>query len=80
MDAQDKVTGHPVGQLLDRRFEPERAGLVQRAADDGVAHFLFHRQAFASQHGFIYRAVAFADDAIHRDRLAGAQLLNFWYS
>ena len=53
-------------------LELECASLVERAADDIVASFLFDRQAFTGQHRFVHGRIAFSYLPIHRDAFARA--------
>jgi len=54
------------------RLKPQASGTIDRAAINPVAGLLIHRHAFAREHGFVDGRGAFADRAIHRDLLAGA--------
>ena len=50
----------------------QRAGLVDGAADDGVAGGLGDRHRLAGHQGLVERGAALLDDAVDRDLLAGA--------
>ena len=53
-------------------FHDETAAGIQRAAGDFIAGGFFDGHRFASDHGFIHGASAFADCAVNGDALAGA--------
>ena len=55
-----------------RRLEDESAGGVDRGPDHGIALALRNGNAFARYHALVDRALAFGNDASHRDLLARA--------
>ena len=58
---ENRIFAHFIGD------HQERAGLIDGAADQFVAGFLFHRHRFAGEHGFVHRTAALSDRAVDRN-------------
>ena len=59
--------------LADARcLAAQEAGLIRRRGGDAVPDGLIHRDALAGQRGFVHRALALQNHAVHRDAFAGA--------
>ncbi|MNJ42940.1 hypothetical protein D3C77_379240 [compost metagenome] len=71
LDQTDDLREHGVGADLGDA-ETERAGLVQRTADDFGAHPFRHRHRFAADHALVNIRGAFHDLAVDRNFLARA--------
>jgi hypothetical protein len=72
LDEVDDLAERGVGADLGR-LVGERAGLVDRAADDLVADLLLHRDRLAGHEALVDRARAALDDAVDGDLVAGLE-------